>query len=334
MSDLRVGPSPALRGTGLLGIGLLAAGFVVLSLVLVLAGGAPRPAPPGIPDAGPVAGWLQAVVPLLVSVAGVATVGFSLLAGGYLEREVRPDLQESMCRLVVLSARAWLVFAVLGAAAIAVELREESAAWASDGAVAALAGSVEVRVLVAQAALAAGVEAVATSDALRRLALPLAVTAWLPTVLDGHVRTADSPVLLAALLGVHVVAAALWVGGLLALGWLALSRPDAWATLLPRYSRLALACVVALALSGSLQALQHLGSAAVLLGSGYGLVVALKLVLLVALVGLGWLQRRRVLARPTAPVRTFAVLAACELTVMLVALALAAGLAQTPPPPG
>jgi len=130
----------------------------------------------------------------------------------------------------------------------------------------------------------------------------------------------------------HVVSAALWVGGLAAIGWLAALADDGWRGALPRYSRLALVSVVVLTLSGLLTSLARMNAVSELFTSRYGAIVLLKVVLLAGLVVAGWLQRQYVFARASFLRRQFIPLAALELATMALAFALAVALARTPPP--
>ncbi|WP_238071928.1 CopD family protein, partial [Rhodococcus zopfii] len=130
---------------------------------------------------------------------------------------------------------------------------------------------------------------------------------------------------------VHVLAAGLWVGVLVALALTVRSR-GAWARLLPRYSTLAVWCVVALVATGVIDAAVRLGSVSALVDTGYGRIVLAKAVLLAGLVGVAsWWRRTWVPAaaahRATAEVSLRnAVLEVCASSV---AFGLAAALATT-----
>jgi putative copper export protein len=185
---------------------------------------------------------------------------------------------------------------------------------------------------LAAAAVVAVLTGMARSAAAANVAAVVALGGLVPVVVDGHARSADHPLVAGAAVGVHVAGAAMWVGGLAALAWLALNRAADWRAAVPRYSRLALAAVVVLAASGVVSALGHLDRPAELFTSKYGAVITLKLVLLGVLVAAGHLQRRRVVERVPIRRRHFVGLAGLELTVMALAMALAVGLAHTPPP--
>jgi copper transport protein len=103
---------------------------------------------------------------------------------------------------------------------------------------------------------------------------------------------------------VHVLGASVWVGGI---ACLLIALPAATRRLegpqrtrlllatLARFSTLALACVIAIALTGVVQAYIDVRSFHGLLHTTYGLLVIAKVVLLVALLGLGWVNRQRVI---------------------------------------
>ncbi len=103
---------------------------------------------------------------------------------------------------------------------------------------------------------------------------------------------------------VHVLAASVWVGGI---ACLLLALPAATRRLHPedrtrlllatlsRFSPLALASVVAIAVTGVVQAYIDVRSVEALLSTTYGLLVLAKVALLLALIGLGAVNRQRVL---------------------------------------
>jgi copper transport protein len=102
----------------------------------------------------------------------------------------------------------------------------------------------------------------------------------------------------------HVLAASVWVGGI---ACLLLVLPAATRQLEPsersrlllatleRFSRLALAAVITIALSGVLQAYIEVRSLHGLLHTTYGVLIIVKTGLLLTLIGLGWINRERVL---------------------------------------
>ncbi|MCW3020192.1 MAG: copper resistance protein CopC [Solirubrobacterales bacterium] len=102
----------------------------------------------------------------------------------------------------------------------------------------------------------------------------------------------------------HVGAASVWVGGIACL-LLALPRatrqldgPERSRLLLAalaRFSPIALSCVVVIALTGIIQAYIDVRSVHGLLHSTYGALIIVKTVLLASLIGIGWVNRERVI---------------------------------------
>lgn len=120
--------------------------------------------------------------------------------------------------------------------------------------------------------------------------------------LSGHASVSSPTGLLFPLDVVHVVAMSVWLGGLVCLvvalpaatrRLLAAERTRLLAGTLVRFSPIALACVVALLLSGVAQAYVHIRSWNGLFHSAYGIAVLIKFVLLMALIALGAINRQR-----------------------------------------
>jgi copper resistance protein D len=104
---------------------------------------------------------------------------------------------------------------------------------------------------------------------------------------------------------VHLLAAGLWLGGLLPLAWL-LGRArsasgTAWISLardvVPRFSQMGYAAVALLAATGALNTLLLVGSAQALVGTPYGRLLALKILLFLAMVTVAIFNRFRLLPR-------------------------------------
>jgi putative copper export protein/mono/diheme cytochrome c family protein len=95
----------------------------------------------------------------------------------------------------------------------------------------------------------------------------------------------------------HVIAAASWIGGLPAL-WLALDGPNP-AQLVGRYTWYGLGCVIAVVLTGALQALELAGGPLGLIGTVYGHVILIKIALFAILLILA--LRHRFTFAPSLP---------------------------------
>jgi putative copper resistance protein D len=332
----------------LLATALLSAG--VLAGALALGEGAPQAVPTGLPDAGRLTGWGLPVVRLLVDFAAVTTVGL-LLTGVFL----LPSPEGRMAGLALRAIRAagpvaaaWAVLCVgqlllAVSDAFAVPLSGTFGGGLLNGF--ALESSTG-RALLAQALLAALVAVSARFTLATRegvVLLAVAVAALAPPVLTGHSAAAGSHNLAVVSLLVHVVSVSAWVGGLLGLGWVAWRGSKRFPAALARFSVLAAWCLALVAVSGTLNAAVRLGEPSTLLSSSYGALVLAKAAALVALGALGWQHRRRSVIALTGPeggeqasarpVRlAFVRLAALELTLMAVTMALAVALSRTPTP--
>ncbi len=324
--------TPVRHGTTLVPAGLLLA-VAVMAVSLVASGGAPHEAPAELRDAGTTVGWLVPVLRVLLDLGAVGTVGSLLgpavLAPGRTLRGREP-------------LRAW----ALGWAAAATALGLVSAAEIVGTPLPAGLGTSmtlrfwfelpQGRALGLVVAAALGVAALGrstrlTSPARARMLLGAALLSLGPLLATGHARTAAHHFLAAELLLVHVVTATVWVGGVLVL-LLHVERADL-PVALPRFSRLALACFLAVGLSGLAGAWVRLGLDPAAWGSSYGLLLVLKAIALGGLGGFGWWHRRRsVPAAVAGSRRVFARIAVVELALMAVAVGLAVTLARTAAP--
>jgi putative copper resistance protein D len=162
-----------------------------------------------------------------------------------------------------------------------------------------------------------------------------------PLGLTGHSSAGGSHDLATNSLLIHLVAATLWAGGLLALLTHALRGGEHTDLAARRFSAIALWCWVAMALSGLVNALVRV-TPSDLLTTGYGRLVVAKFVALCVLGVAGWRQRRAGVAAlqadPSAPTVSKARgvlirLALTEAVVFGLTFGVAVGLGRTPPPP-
>jgi copper transport protein len=123
-----------------------------------------------------------------------------------------------------------------------------------------------------------------------RVALGVCVVALALTwTLTDHSRTGVQPWLGVPAATVHLLAMALWFGGLAAL-IVDPSLRDA----LPRFSRLALGCFVALGVTGVYLAWRQAGELGALPGTEFGRLLLVKSGIVVCIVALAWFSRRAV----------------------------------------
>jgi putative copper resistance protein D len=119
----------------------------------------------------------------------------------------------------------------------------------------------------------------------------LAVAALLPPLVTAHVSSDTGHDVSTSALLLHVPAAVVWLGTLVALAW----RSGGWSpTVADRYRRLATWCWLVLAASGLVDAFYLVPVDG--LASGYGLLLAVKVLLVGGLGWLGWWLRGRATA--------------------------------------
>jgi cytochrome c oxidase assembly factor CtaG/putative copper export protein len=164
--------------------------------------------------------------------------------------------------------------------------------------------------------------------------LALSLAGLAPVALTGHSSAGGAHDIALSSLLYHVVAAALWIGGLVAvLAHLARGGEHAGLAC-ARFSRLALVCWIVMAASGVLNALIRVTPGRLL--TTYGLLVAGKVIALLILGGLGWLHRRGTVAAVVERGDRSAILrwGGVEILVMFATIGLAVALSQTAPPGG
>ena len=165
--------------------------------------------------------------------------------------------------------------------------------------------------------------------------LAFAFLSLMPSALLGHSSSGGGHDIATNSLILHITAASLWTGGLIAVLAYAFAG-GRWRSLaLSRYSRVAFWCLIVTAFSGVINALVrvHVGE---LFTTTYGLVLVAKTAALLIAAGLGAYHRTVTLAameRDESPARSlFVRFALVETVVLAVAMGLAAGLSRTAPP--
>jgi putative copper export protein len=133
-------------------------------------------------------------------------------------------------------------------------------------------------------------------------ALLLTVGVALTTSLTGHAADWGDLTASVGIDWLHVVASAAWAGGLMSLAIAALREPGRWppevlASVASRFSRLAGGCLLAVVLTGSYNAWVQVPRVAALWTTPYGRALAVKLLLVLALVWWGAVNRYTVVAR-------------------------------------
>ena len=294
---------------------------------------------PGLPSSPLTTVALLPVLGFTREVAGAITIG-SLVVGGLLCQPA----STRVARWAIGWGLAWMGVTAVAAATVRADIYAigplQGAApldlWAFMTQVPA--GQALAFQLVA-ACSAVILVAVGTTSVSRWAAVALALAAAMAPALAGHSSLDGLHVEAAVSLCLHIAGVSVWVGGLAVVSALLLLEPERTADLLPRFSVLALVCVVVVAESGLLNASLRAGTADALAGSTYGSLVLAKAVLLAWLIRLGWLQRRRAVDRLRLPDAAASVpgvvarLAGVELVVMGTALAASVVMARIGPAP-
>lgn len=163
-----------------------------------------------------------------------------------------------------------------------------------------------------------------------------AITAAFLLGFTGHSGIADGHSAATISLGLHVVAATAWIGGLIATIVYVTGSSCHRDVVLRRFSVLALVSVILLAESGLLNASLRMDGPASLVTSPYGAIILAKICVLVVLIGFGWRQRTRVIARAPeqSTKRTLVQLGTWEVAWMGIVIGLSVALARTAPPAG
>ncbi len=162
----------------------------------------------------------------------------------------------------------------------------------------------------------------------------LSVVGLMPVALTGHSSAGGSHDIATSSLLYHVIAAALWVGGLIALLTHLTRRGDHAGLATQRFSRLALVCWIVMAASGVINALVRITPDQLL--TTYGLLVLGKMTALLVLGVFGWLHRRSAVAAVVDRGDRAAILrlGGVEVLVMFATIGLAVALSQTAPSGG
>ncbi len=157
-------------------------------------------------------------------------------------------------------------------------------------------------------------------------ALAFSLIGLLAPIFQSHASSAGNHGTAIGSLLFHVLFISIWVGGVI--GLIVIS-PAERASSMSRFSSLALWCAVIVAISGVANAWTRLNFLAGW-SSIYGLLIALKLLLMFILIGFGALHRKNLLAQGAAA-KSFSLLTN-EVLVMVITVAIGAWLSTTQPP--
>ncbi|SDH31655.1 copper resistance D family protein [Nonomuraea jiangxiensis] len=326
------------------GGGLVAGAFGVCAVVAAVAASSftAQEAVPGIPMPGPLVTVGLPVVRVLLDLAAVAVVGLSLLPK--LLGFDAPDRTEPVMRRVrpaaVTAAWAWAICALL---TIVLQTAELNAGTVPTfDMIAEYVGNVgtgQGLLFSAACALAAagiGLMAVRFGEKVpAELRVIVGLFGLLPIPVTGHAVNSvwHDPIMIS--MEIHVMGAAAWAGGLAATAVFVAPQRELLAVVLPRFSRIATVCLLAVGLSGLINGLATMALTpgvtlpGAIVTSHYGLLIVVKTVLVAALVPLAAHIRFRLL--PAVRERRATALvgwAAAELAVMGLAYGVAVALTR------
>jgi cytochrome c oxidase assembly factor CtaG/putative copper export protein len=327
-------------GLGVLVVGILLGMGIATGLVVVL--GNDGLAGLGSPDSGLFTRAVLPAVRVLCECAAVVAVGSLLLAAFLVPPQPSGYLDTGGYAAIRTARIAALIWAL--AAALMVPL------LAADALGRPVTDVLDLRLLASMASVLSEVGAWALTAGLALVlagfcwaALTWSAAVWLfvlsvlglmPVALTGHSSAGGAHDVAIYSLLYHLVAAALWVGGLVALLVHLSRRGDHAGLACARFSRLALVCWIVMAASGVINALIRVTPEKLL--TAYGLLVSGKVAALLTLGVIGWLHRRGSVAAVVQRGDRSAILrlGSVEVLVMFATIGLAVALSRTAPPGG
>jgi cytochrome c oxidase assembly factor CtaG/putative copper export protein len=314
---------------------LVAAAFAALAGALAFGGGAKAPVlgDPGL--------FVRVALPaskMLVNLSAATMIGALALALWALSRSDRAyaraiDIAAASATLLTLVSALTALLTFLNVSVVPLTLDRGFGAQLLFFLTQLALGQAWLITTLLAAAVAVLCIAVSNQTALFFVGL-LAAGTLVPLALQGHAAGTASHAMAITSLGLHVLFVSVWLGGVVSLVLLKpLLAPERLATVVARFSTLAIVSFVVVVVSGVANAAVRLGSWEAL-ATGYGQLVLVKVAAMVALGALGWWQRGYAVRRLAggASTRVFWVFITVELAIMGIASGVAAGLARTPTP--
>ncbi|MDO5726697.1 MAG: cytochrome c oxidase assembly protein, partial [Bowdeniella nasicola] len=332
--------------------GRVLAAFTPITLVVALlslaASGATAPTPPL--DPGVIARWSLPLLTLVVRMAAVITIGAMTMCALVLP----PPVRQNRRRTIAADDRAWLRAAAVGRVAaiiwalsqlmhVVIEYSVTSMRPLTSDTFGAelwlFLTEVDLGIAYLWATLLTAVAAIlvvlATHDTSAAWAGTICLVSLVPLALTGHAAGAAAHDLAVSAMLMHLVAVAMWMGGLLLFLIVAPVIGASLAAAASRYSQIALWCFVITLVSGICAAWIRLNSPIELLTTAWGLVLSGKILAMIALGLAGWWHRHSTLPQlhTTSPkAQAFWRFAGGEVLIMGATMALAITLSSSAPP--
>lgn len=297
----------------------------------------------GIPDPGAMTTYGLPAVRALADLAAALTVGSLVFAAFLVPPQGNGLLDAGGYRAVRMASNFALVWACCAALLAPLTVSETTGRpvgqiWRPAELWGAI-GQIEVaqawRTTVALALIVAIGARLALRWGWTPILLGVSILTMLPLALTGHSSSGGSHDVATNSLILHLIAVAVWVGGLFAVLAYALRGGVYTGLAARRFSLAATAAFVVIAVSGVINSWVRLPFSE-LFTSTYGRLVLVKVLALIVLGVLGWFQRRAALPALEANPRDRGALirfAGVEVLIFAATIGLAVGLGRTPPPP-
>ena len=334
----------ASRGpVALIAICLIALTLAAAAVGMVLAGSSYQPSAEGLPDSGALVGWGTPILRALTDLAAIATAGWLLAAtfldpsgkDGVVSRTGRADLVRAAIAATIWSvlALAQLIFQLADILGVPLSQALDPGVITTYGTEIPITRALLVMAVLAVVIAIGSLMTSSTGAAIAWLLLSL-LAAALPA-LGGHSSGLGDHALALTSGTAHVVAAVIWIGGLVALAAHTMRKDMPLDRAIERFSLIALIAIILVAASGLANAYTRLDVPSQMLTTGYGQVMLAKAGLIVVLGVLGWLIRERVIDASTRAESTrqrwtiFGRLAGLDLTIMAISVGLGVALASS-----
>ncbi len=295
-----------------------------------------------IQDPGPITRYGVPIAKLLTNLSAAGMIGALVLAVWALspkrrEFDLALDVAAASAAVMTVASAATAFFTFLLVTAVPFDLSDDFGQKLGQFVTTIELGQAWLTTTLIAAAVTVLCFAVRNHTALVFVAA-LAVAALVPMAQQGHAAGAAGHNAAISSLGLHLVFAAVWLGGLLTIVLLKRALgTERLVVVLTRYSTVALVCFIVVAVSGYASAALRIGTLDEL-ATPYGGLVVVKVVALIALGCFGAVQRRFLIGRMTrgagAPAASgpFWWLVVGELVFMGLASGVAAALARTATP--